>query len=244
MRRTALAFTGLLACALPVVFTANITYMLLTGVDTDHRFHQATGQGLILCAFWLVPLVAMLRAGWSGRRPTAATGYQHLAFIAAGVVSALAAPGGGAPYLVGVIAVTGALVWAVLPQRPRLHTRLQIDPVLAPVALLGAALLVSYAVQQIGLQNQVTIGYHAQNPHMFDMAWLVLTAMALGIVAALTPAARHLVGWLAGCCLGTGLAGLAFGESASWMLPLVGLGLTATTAWAFDRRTRPNRSAA
>ena len=242
LRRSALVVTGVLACALPVVFTINLTRMLLTGELAEHRFHQLTGQGLVLFAFWLVPLVGLLRAGWAGRRPSTATGYQHLGFVVLGAVSAVAAPGGGAPYLVGVIAVTGALVWAALPHRPRLRTSVLIDPVLAPVSLVGAALLVPYAVSQIGLQNQA-VGHHAENPHLFDMAWLVLTATALAVLAAITPAARHLVGWLAGCCVVTGVAGLVLGEDLAWMLPMAALGLVAAAATGFTRRTRAIRIA-
>ena len=68
-RRSLLVVSGLLACAVPAVFTANITRMLLTGVEPDHRFHQLTGQGEILFALWLLPILALLRAGWQGRRP-------------------------------------------------------------------------------------------------------------------------------------------------------------------------------
>ena len=68
-RRSLLVVSGLLACAVPVVFTLNITRMLVIGIDTDHRFHQLTGQGEILFALWLLPLLALLRAGWQGVGP-------------------------------------------------------------------------------------------------------------------------------------------------------------------------------
>ncbi len=84
--------------------------MLLTGELSDHRFHQATGQGLILFALWLLPILAMVRAAWQGRRPSTAAGSLHLVLIGAGTVCAAVAPRGGAPFLVGIIAVTGALL--------------------------------------------------------------------------------------------------------------------------------------
>ena len=52
-----------------------------------------------------------LRAGWSGRQPSSAAGLLHLAFMATGVATAAAAPGGGAPALVGIVVVSGALLW-------------------------------------------------------------------------------------------------------------------------------------
>jgi hypothetical protein len=87
-RRVALVVTGFLACALPIVFTVNISRMLLTGAESDHRFHQATGQGLILFALRLVPLFGLLRVGWRGERPSTALGYQHLAFVGTGITYA------------------------------------------------------------------------------------------------------------------------------------------------------------
>ena len=238
LRRTALVATGFLACALPTVFTVNVTRMLLTGQYADHRFHQATGQGLILFALWLVPLVGLLRAGWSGRRPSSALGWQHVAFVATGILTAAIAPGGGAPWLVGVIAITGALTWVALPQRPRLCAGLQIDPVLAPVALIGCAVLTPYVIDQLAAQNAVTGGHHAHNPHLFDMAWMSACLIALGIVGATLPAARHLVGWLGGGVVALGAAGLLFGQDARWSSLVLGVGILAGLAGVLERRTR------
>ena len=130
LRRTGLVAAGFLTCALPVVFTVNITRMLVTGELAEHRFHQLTGQGLLLFALWLGGLVPLLRAGWSGRRPSSAAGLLHWSFMAAGVVTAAAAPGGGAPALVGIVVVFGALLWLALPVRPQLRLPVRVDPLL------------------------------------------------------------------------------------------------------------------
>ncbi|MFC4782873.1 hypothetical protein ACT8ZV_00230 [Nocardioides sp. MAHUQ-72] len=241
-RRIAIATTAFLACALPTVFTVNITRMLVVGENPDHRFHQATGQGLVLFALWLVPLIGLLRAGWQGRRPSTALGWQHLTFVATGVICSIIAPGGGAPILTAVVAVTGALVWMVLPRRPRLRARVQLHPVLAPVALLGSAVLLPYAVDQLAAQNAVTSGHHAINPHLFDMAWLATTVVVLAVVAALLPPARHLTAWFAACTVATGAAGLAFGEGRTWSLLVLGAGLLAGVSWALTRRSELVRS--
>jgi len=236
-RRTALVVTGVLTCALPAMFTVNISRMLLTGVETEHRFHQATGQGLILFAVWLLPILGLLRAAWYGARPSSAAGYQHLALIATGAVCAALATGGGAPYLVTVIAVGGALLWWALPQRPRLRLQVRIDPLLAPVALLATAWLVPYAIDQLQAQNAVTGGDHLQNPHLFDMAWLVSVFMVYAVVAALSPAARHLAVWAGAGCVTLGAAGLAFGESTAFSVLTVLLGVvTAAAGLASARR--------
>lgn len=243
-RRVALAASAFLACALPTVFTVNITRMLVVGENPDHRFHQVTGQGLLLFALWLVPLIGLVRAGWSGRRPSTALGWQHVAFVLTGVICSLLAPGGGAPFLTVVVAVTGALVWISLPKRPRLRGRLQLDPVLAPVALLGAALLLPYAADQVAAQNAVTHGHHAVNPHLFDMAWLAACLVVLAAAAAVLPAARHLMVWFAASTTVVGVAGLALGEDGTWSLLVLGIGCLAGIARVLTRRSEPVRSSA
>ena len=129
----------------------------------------------------------------------------------------------------------GALLWVALPQRPRLRADVQIDPVLAPVALLAAAVFTPYAIDQIGLQNAAT-GYHAKNPHFFDMAWMTFTLAAIALLASVLPAARGLVLWLALGALATGTAGVAFGESTTWSLLVLCLGLAAGGAAAVRHR--------
>ena len=237
-RRAALAVTGFLACAMPIAWTINITRMLLTGVESEHQFHQLTGQGLILTALWLGGLVPLLRAGWAGRRPSTGAGLLHLTFMATGVLCSAVAPGGGAPMLMGLIVVTGGLVWAVLPQRPAIRSRVQVDPIAAPLALLAAAVFTPYVIAQVELQNAAT-GYHAQNPHYFDMAWLTLALTVLCVLGALLPAARGLVVWLAAGATVIGAAGLAFGEDTTWSLLVGALGIAATGAVAAGRRLRP-----
>ncbi|MDR7363418.1 hypothetical protein [Nocardioides marmoribigeumensis] len=235
-RRTALAVTGFLACFLPAVFAFNMARFLLTGELPDHRFHQATGQGLLLCAVWLVPLLGLLRAGWAGRRPSAAAGWQHVSFLTVGAVCAAVAPGGGAPSLVAVVAVTGALVWAALPLRPRLLEPVLVDPLVAPLALLATAWFAPYAVGQLQAQDAVTAGNHLHNPHLFDMAWLVGVLMVTGLLAALLPSVRHLVGWLAGPAVVLGAAGLAFGEPTTWSLVTLSLGVVCAAGSLLRRR--------
>jgi hypothetical protein len=235
-RRAALVLTGVLTCALPAVFTVNITRMLLTGVESEHQFHQATGQGLLLFVVWLVPILALLRAAWVGARPSSAAGYQHLVFLGTGAVCAALAPGGGAPYLVGVIAVGGALLWWALPRRPRLRLPAKVDPLLAPVALLATAWLVPYAIDQLQAQNAVTSGDHLQNPHFFDMAWLVSVFMAYAVLAALSPTARHLALWAGAGCVLLGSAGLAFGQSTTFSVVTVLLGAAVGAAGLAVRR--------
>jgi hypothetical protein len=234
-RRTAVAITGFLTCALPVVWTVNISRMLLTGVESEHRFHQATGQGLILLALWLGAVVPLVRAGWAGRRPSTRAGLQHVTFVLAGAICAGAATGGGAPALMGLIAVTGALLWCALPSRPRLRGVLRIDPVRTPFALALTAFLVPYSIDQLQLQNAAH-GYHAQNPHMFDMAWMATTVTVLALLAAVHSGARTSMAWVAGSCLALGTAGLAFGEGVTWSAVVLGFGLLAAVLNDLPRR--------
>ena len=165
LRRSGIAVAGVLACLVPTVFAVNLVRMLVTGELAGHQFHQLTGQGLILCALWLAGPVAIVRAGWAGRRPSTAAGLLHCTFALCGLVTALLAPGGGLPLLMTPIVLTGLLVWAAVPLRPRLSRPVvQVDPLLAAVALLTAAFYTPYALAQVGLQNEA-VGHHAQNPH-------------------------------------------------------------------------------
>jgi hypothetical protein len=142
---------------------------------------------------------------------------------------AVLSPGGGAPILMAIIAVPGALLWAALPRRPRLRARVQLDPLLTPAALFAAAVFTPFAIEQLGLQDAAT-GYHAQNPHYWDMAWMTVTLTVVAVLGALLPAARRLVLWLAFGAVATGTAGLAFGESTSWSLLVLTVGLAAGAA--------------
>jgi len=224
-RRVAIAAAAFVACALPVTFTVTITAMLVTGADADHRFHQLTGKGLVLLALWLGAVLPLVRAGWRGRRPSTAAGYRHMAFVGAGVATSAVAAVGGSRALVAVVTVTGVLLWAALPLRPRLRGTLSLDPVLTPLALLVGAVLMPYAVDQLALQNAATTGYHSHNPHLFDMAWMVTTITALALLGALVREARSLLTWVAGACTVIGASGLVTGESVTWSAAVLSLGL-------------------
>ena len=214
-RRTAVGVTGFLACALPTVWTVNLTRFLVTGELAEHRYHQLTGQGLLLTTLWLLAVVPLVVAGWRGERPSSAAGVLHLAFVGTGAACAVAATGGGAPSLMLIIALTGGLLWLALPVRPRLRMAARIDPLLMPVALVTGAVCTPYVLDQIALQNAAT-GHHAQNPHFFDMAWLVCVLAVVAVAAAAVPAVRRL-GVLAGAGFAwTGSMGLLLDVDRTW----------------------------
>ncbi|MFC7496286.1 MULTISPECIES: hypothetical protein [unclassified Nocardioides] len=223
LRRTGVAVTAFLTCAMPTVFAFNLSRMLVTGELDEHRFHQLTGQGLLLCALWLGGIIPLVRAGWAGRRPSSAAGILHLAFMATGALTAAAATGGGAPALLGVIGVPGALLWLALPVRPQVRLPARIDPVLAPVALVAAAVWAPYAIDQIALQNAAT-GHHAQNPHYFDMAWMVATLVVVGLAGAILPAVRRLTLVAGGGLVWTGAMGVLLGVDRPWTPLMLGVG--------------------
>lgn len=224
LRRTALVVTGVFACILPTSFAVNMVRFLVTDTHSGHEFHQLTGQGLMLSALWLGGLVPMLLAGWNGRRPSSVAGLLHLTLLVTGLLLAVAAPQGGAPVLMGIITVQGALVWLALPQRPRLRLPVQVHPLATPVALVAAAALTPYVLDQITLQNAAT-GHHAENPHYWDMAWVTTTLVVVGILGAVLPAVRRL-GTVAGAGLALiGAAGIALGEDLPWTAVALGAGV-------------------
>jgi hypothetical protein len=228
LRRVALVAAGLPACFLPLIWGGGAAAMLLTGYEDDHRFHQATGQGVLTGILWLAGLLPLLVAGWRGRRPSTAAGLQHLAFVAASLVAGLFIPGPGVVALALIIAVTGALVWAALPLRPRLRGALgALDPALAPVAALTAALYVPFVLGQRALQS--TSGdEHAQMTHYFDMAWVSLELVALALVAAVAGGARRLAVWSTVGTLVVGAARLGFTGELAWSSAAIALGVVGT----------------
>ena len=242
-RRTAVGAAGLLACALPVVWGCAVAGMLATGTEADHRFHQVTGQGLLLSGVWLGGLVPLVRAGLRGRRPSTAAGLHHLAFLVATVLACGLAPQAGAGAVAGVAVVTGGLLWLALPQRPRLRGALTGGPdvLLAPAALLTAALVTPFALGQVELQHAMG-DEHADMAHYVDMAWVVLALVALGVVAALSPVARSLAHWTGAGLVVTGLARAAFTADVTWSVLAVALG-AATTAATLLRHRVPGTAA-
>jgi len=227
-RRLALTAATLLSCALPTVWGTTTVLQLLTGTEADHRFHQVTGQGLLLCAVWLAGLVPLVRAGWRGRTPSPATALHAGAVALAAVVAGVLAPGAGALPVAVVVCVTTGLLWLALPARPRLRLlTAELDPLVTPVVLLATALLVPFALVQFGRQNHVH-DEHTQLAHYFDMGWVSLALVLLGVVAAVSPAARRLALWTTVRTAVVGASRLAFTDNTSWSLLALLLGVVGT----------------
>jgi len=201
---------------------------LLTATEADHRFHQVTGQGLLLSALWLGGLVPLLIAGWRGRTPSAATALHAGAVAIAALVACVLAPRAGALPVAIVACVSTGLLWLALPARPRLRPLTAVlDPFITPIVLLASSLLVPFVLDQVGRQNEVH-DEHAQMAHYFDMAWVSLALVLLGLVAAASPAARRLALWTT---IGTAVVGasrLAFTASTTWSLLALLLGVLGT----------------
>lgn len=237
-RRTAVAVTGALACLLPGVWAVGVTFELLNGIQADHRFHQVTGQGLLLCALWLAGLVPMVRAGWRGVPPSVATVAQAGLFAGAGLAMGLLAPGAGALPVAVATVVTTAVLWLALPVRPRLRGQVgALDPVLAPVVLLAAALVTPFVADEVDLQNS-SGDEHAHLAHYFDMAWISVALVLVGALAAVVPAARRRALWTTGGLVLIGAARTVFTGEVTWSALAIALGVVGTVAVLADRRTR------
>jgi hypothetical protein len=115
--------------------------------------------------------------------------------------------------------------------------RRSLDPVLAPIVLLAAALVTPFVVGEVELQN--TSGdEHAHMAHYFDMAWVSVALVLVGALAAAVPGARRRVLWLTGGMVLIGAARIAFTPDVTWSLLAVALGAVGTLAVLADRRTR------
>ena len=102
-----------------------------------------------------------------------------------------AASGGGAPALVGLVVVTGALLWLALPVRPRLRLPVQVDPLLAPLALVAAAVRTPYVLDQIALQNAAPASTPRTRTTSTWRGWSA-SLVVLAILGAVVPAVRRL----------------------------------------------------
>jgi hypothetical protein len=230
-RRLLIAVVGLLTCALPISFGVSAVVMLLTGIEADHRFHQVTGQGVLSCGLWLAGLLPLVRAGLAGRRPSTQSGVHLLAFVAATLVAGALAPEGGALYVVGFALVGAGLLWAVLPLRPHLRGVFHrgLDPVLAPVGVLMAALVTPFALSEADLQHAMA-DEHAEMAHYFDMVWVVLVLVALTAVAALSSELRRLAVLGTAGLFVVGAARMAFTPETTWSTAAMALGAVGTAA--------------
>jgi hypothetical protein len=237
-RRLALGATAFLSCALPTVWGIGTAVELLTGTEADHRFHQVTGQGLLLSAVWLAGLVPLLIAGWRGRTPSTATALHAWAVALAALVAGVLAPGAGALPVAIVTCVSTGLLWLALPVRPRLRPlAADLDPLITPVVLLTSSLLVPFVLGQVGRQNQVH-DEHAQLAHYFDMAWVSLALVLLGLLAALSPVARRLALWTTVGTAVVGASRLAFTANTTWSLLALLLGILGTAVVLVRPRRR------
>jgi hypothetical protein len=243
-RTVAMALTALLACVIPIVWGINTAVQLATGTEADHRFHQLTGQGLVLSAVWLSGLIPIITAGWRRRRPDPGVVTQHLCLVATAAVSGVLAPQGGGLFVAGLALVTSALLWWALPVPVTLRNPTdRLDPVAAPLALLGSALLIAYAVAELRLQR--TSGdEHALVAHYFDMSWLALTA-ALALLAG-AALGRHRP-MLAGAAVLAALAASALAIPAAndapsllWNAGAIGISVAILTRTLWRRRTARN----
>jgi hypothetical protein len=239
-RRAAVAAAGVAACALPVVFTISTVGQLVTGTESEHRFHQLTGQGLLLTVLWLGGLAPLVRAGWRGRAPSVASVCLALSVGVAGVGVGVAAPGHGGLALAVIAAVTSAVLYAVLPVRTSLRSsenRLRgADPV-AAVVTVGLAVLAAFFVgDQVDLQNH-SGNEHAEMAHYFDMAWVSVIPVLLAVAATVLPAARRLLLVAAVAVAYVGLMRWAITPDVTWSVAAMAVGV-AGSAVAVVRRPR------
>jgi hypothetical protein len=146
----------------------------------------------------------------------------------AALVAGLLSPGAGALPVAVLVCVSTGLLWLALPARPRLRLRAaHLDPLLTPVVLLATSLLVPFALGQAGRQNHVH-DEHAQMAHYFDMGWVSLALVLLGLAAALSPTSRRLALWTTVGTAVVGASRLAFTTNTTWSLLALLLGVVGT----------------
>ena len=229
--RCALVFAGLI----PAVWgSTNAVMALQVG---PHVVHEVLGAGAVLFALLLTTLAAMWRPA---RRPGALPIY--LSFVAgAGVAALLSASN---LVVMAVFMFQAALIVALHPSRREgLRGVLAVHPVLLPLSLLAAGVLVRYAVAEAALQ--ATGDAHAVAAHYFDQAWYAVTVGLVLLIAALRDDARRLAGRIAGVgLLAFGVVGIALPTAVSSPGAAIGAAamVTGAAALVFSRR-EPARGA-
>ena len=159
----------------------------------------------------------------------------------AALVAAVLAPGAGALPVAVVVCVSTGLLWLALPTRPRLRLlTADLDPLVAPVVLLATALLVPFALGRVGRQNHVH-DEHTQLAHYFDMAWVSLALVLLGVVAAVSPA-RRLALWTTAGTAVVGAGRLAFTDNTTWSLLAFLVGVVGTAVVLVRPTSEPSLS--
>ena len=244
-RRAALVLSGVLVLALPLLWGLGSLVALLTGHEADHRFHQLTGEGVLLSVLWAAGPVALLVSSWRGRPVPGWAWPAHAAFVLASVVTASFVPGDGVRVLAAIVAVTAALLWWAVPALPRLRGLVDgLDPVRAPLALLGAALYAPYVVAQRHLQA-TRHDEHAEMTHYFDMAWVAVAVVLLLVIAAISGRARRTAVLAGGAGVVMGVGGLLLVHPTTWFVLAALHGGAVLGAAVLQRRTsvvRPSGS--
>jgi hypothetical protein len=85
------------------------------------------------------------------------------------------------------------------------------------------------------LQNSA-VDEHAEAAHYFDMAWVSVILVLLGVVAAAVPAARGQVWWMTGGVLLIGATRLAFTADVTWSLLAIPTGAVGSALLLVSRR--------
>ncbi|WP_336923490.1 hypothetical protein [Aquipuribacter sp. SD81] len=244
LRRAALVVTTALASLFAVVWGATTVAQLVTGRESDHLFHQVTGQGLLLSALWLGAVLPLTVAGWRGRAPSAAAVLHTVGFLLAAVTASAMAPVAGGPMVTGVAVVTVALLWWALPVRPHVRSlralRPALDPVAAPVVAVLGWLHVTFAVSESAVQRAMA-DEHATMAHNFDMAWVSLTVVLAGLAAVLVPGARRLLAVAGAGSVVIGASRFLITDDVWWSLAATACGAVALLLACVARRERTPR---
>ena len=212
----------------------------IVGPDQEiHAVHNAVVATLLL-VLTAPPMIAVARAPERAARPLVI-----LVALAIAGLAAMAMALTPDPFILPVLVLIGVLWW-LAPSRGGAVPPGRVSLVMLALVLLGALLLVPYAVEQAGLQRTDHTSDHAAFYHWVETSFTALGIVLVGLVAAMRPGAFRMASRIAGLALAIlGAASVLFAGHASalespwsWAALVGGLAFIGVGEWEARRATQ------
>ena len=189
------------------------------GPDQEiHAVHNAVVASLLI-VLTAPPMVAVARAPERAVRPLVI-----LAALAVAGLASMALALTPDPFILPVLVMIGVL-WLLAPSHDGAIPAGRPSPVMLAFVLVGAVLLVPYAIDNAGLQRTDHTSDHAAFFHWVESSFTAAGIVLVGLVAALRPRAFRMATWCSGLTL-------AINGTASVLFPGYASALASPWSWA------------
>jgi len=217
-----------------------IVFGIVSPAQEIHAVHNAV-VGSLLLVLSAPPVIATARDPARAARPLVILGVAAIASLGT-MAAALTLD----PFTLPFAVLTGVL-WATVPGRSGAIPDGRPSLVMLAIVVLAAVPLVLYALDQAGLQRTDVGSEHAAFFHWVETSFYAVAILAVGLVAALRPAAFRMAAPMAGLALAIlGAASVVLGQHASalgapwsWAALVGGLAFIGVGAWEAHRLSHP-----